>query len=314
MRAPSREKQTFGQNSPLRLPSGVPMPGTLAHDSTITLEHSSKRPGAHSRVPVADFRAGEGSEGLERIEVYIPKLGFSMHRHDTYAIGITLSGVQAFSYRGMQRYCLPGECHILHPDEAHDGSSAVEGGFRYRIAYIDPFLVQRAIGGKPLPFVETPVVKLTPDQEQLLSSAWDMSDRVDALRQVEIVSAVAEVLEALAVPRGRKREALCFDALLRVHELLAAVPASRHALEELEKVAGLDRWTLARQFRAAFGTSPTRFRTMRQLDRVRLLLRRGISLIEAAQEAGFADQCHMSRLFKQAYGLSPGRWVTSLSP
>jgi len=262
---------------------------------------------------VAEFRAGEGSEGIERIEAYIPKLGFSMHRHDTYAIGITLSGVQAFSYRGTQRYCLPGECHILHPDEAHDGLSAAEGGFRYRIAYIDPCLVQHAIGGKPLPFVETPVVKLTPAQERLLSAAWDMTDQVDALRQVEIVSAVVEVLEALTTPRGRKQDSLCLDALLRVHGLLASVPSSRHALEELERVAGLDRWTLARQFRTAFGTSPTRFRTMRQLDKVRLLLRRGTSLIEAAQEAGFADQCHMSRLFKQAYGLSPGKWVASLS-
>ena len=40
-------------------------------------------------------------------------------------------------------------------------------------------------------------------------------------------------------------------------------------------MAGLDRWNLARQFRAAFGTSPSRFRTMRQLDEVRRLLTRG---------------------------------------
>lgn len=289
------------------------MPARQAHEPAIGLERSCEGSGTGPRAPIADFRAGEGSEGIERIEAYIPSLGFSMHRHDTYAIGITLSGVQAFKYRGAQRYCLPGECHILHPDEAHDGSSASEGGFRYRIAYIDPCLVQRAIGGKPLPFVETPVVKLTPAQERLLSAAWDMTDQVDALRQVEIVAAVTEVLETLVSPRGRKQDSLCLDALLRVHELLASVPASRHALEELERVAGLDRWTLARQFRAAFGTSPTRFRTMRQLDKVRLLLRRGAPLIEAAQEAGFADQCHMSRLFRQAYGLPPGKWVASLS-
>ena len=49
-------------------------------------------------------------------------------------------------------------------------------------------------------------------------------------------------------------------------------------MAELERLADLDRWTLARQFRAAFGTSPGRFRTMRQLDRVRRLLsRRGVA-------------------------------------
>ena len=81
-------------------------------------------------------------------------------------------------------------------------------------------------------------------------------------------------------------------------------------MNELERQSGLDRWTLARQFRAAFATSPSRFRTMRQLDHVRRLLRAGTSLAEAALEAGFADQAHMSRHFKAAHGLTPGAWIS----
>jgi AraC-like DNA-binding protein len=250
---------------------------------------------------------------VERIEAYVPSDGFSPHRHDTYAIGITLSGVQAFRYRGVQRRCLAGQCHILHPDEVHDGLSGADGGFRYRIAYIDPNLIQRALGGKQLPFVADPILNLTPLQERLLSAAWDMDDPVDTLRQTEIASAVAEVLEALASPRPRRREPLCVDALLRARALLAAAPAEFHTVKELERVAALDRWTIARQFRAAFGTSPTRFRTMRQLDDVRRLVKSGASLADAALQAGFYDQSHMSRMFKQAYGLTPARWVASLS-
>ncbi|HUB15948.1 MAG TPA: helix-turn-helix domain-containing protein, partial [Acetobacteraceae bacterium] len=67
----------------------------------------------------------------------------------------------------------------------------------------------------------------------------------------------------------------------------------------------------ARQFRAAFGTSPSRFRTMRQLDLARRLLTRGTPLAQASIEAGFADQSHMSRQFKRAYGLTPGAWVSA---
>ena len=77
-------------------------------------------------------------------------------------------------------------------------------------------------------------------------------------------------------------------------------------------MADLDRWSLARQFRAAFGTSPGRFRTMRQLDQVRGLVKSGNSLADAALAAGFADQSHMSRQFKRAYGLTPARWVAAL--
>lgn len=280
--------------------------------STGRRELSLRRPGLQGGV--ADIIQGMGSDAIERIEAYFPGHGYSIHRHDTYAIGITLSGVQTFAYRGSQRYCLPGECHILHPDEPHDGAAAHEGGFRYRIAYIDPFLMQCVIGGRPLPFVAEPVLNLSALHHALLSVAWDLGDPVDALRQAEIGAAIAEVLEALASPQTRRREPLSLPSLTRVRELLSCVPQPMFSVEDLEREAGLDRWTLARQFRAAFGTSPTRFRTLRQLDKVRSLLRSGVSLTDASAEVGFADQCHMTRQFKLAYGCSPGKWVSSLSP
>lgn len=266
------------------------------------------------RGGVADIVVGEGDGAIERMEVWFARDGYATHRHDTYAIGITLAGVQTFRYRGSQRYCLPGECHILHPDELHDGAAGDERGFGYRTAHIDPFLVQQAIGGQPLPFVEQPVLELSPAYRDLLSAAWDMNDPVDTLRQAEIGTAVAEVLEGLASPRPVRRSPLDLPALVRVREILTEVPQPMFSVAELERQAGLDRWTLARQFRAAFGTSPTRFRTMRQLDRVRTLLQSGASLTDASAHAGFADQCHMSRQFKLAYGCSPGKWVSSLSP
>ena len=52
------------------------------------------------------------ARGLERIEAYFAGHGYDMHRHDTYAIGRTLAGVQRFSYRRGQRNSLPGNTMI----------------------------------------------------------------------------------------------------------------------------------------------------------------------------------------------------------
>jgi AraC-like DNA-binding protein len=263
---------------------------------------------------VAHLRAGEGNGRVQRLEAYIfPRHGYAPHRHDTYAIGVTLEGVQSFRYRGLMRRCLPGECHILHPDEIHDGFSGSGEGFRYRIAHIDPHLIQGTLDGNPLPFVADPVVRLTALQTRLLSLVWDMDEPIDDAREAEIATATADALNELAGNLRSRREPVDLPALLRVHERIATSPRERHALSDLERLSGLDRWTLARQFRVAFGTSPTRFRTMRQLDLVRRLVREGTPLIDAAYEAGFSDQCHMSRHFKNAYGLTPARWVASLA-
>jgi AraC-like DNA-binding protein len=78
--------------------------------------------------------------------------------------------------------------------------------------------------------------------------------------------------------------------------------------EELEAVTGLDRYALARHFRIRLGTSPYRYLTMRRLDRAKSVISAGRSLVEAAVMSGFADQSHMTRQFKRAFGLTPGRW------
>ena len=80
-------------------------------------------------------------------------------------------------------------------------------------------------------------------------------------------------------------------------------------MSELEACSGRDRWSLSRDFRLLFGTSPYRYLTMRRLDLVRSLLMRGQSLADAALAAGFTDQSHMTRHFGKAYGMSPARWV-----
>jgi AraC-like DNA-binding protein len=256
------------------------------------------------------IRIGTGVEGVERLEAYFQGRAFAPHRHDTYAIGITRAGVQSFRYRGALRHCLPGQCHILHPDEPHDGAAGTDAGFGYGIVYIDPALIREATG--TLPFVADPVIEATALSEELVSFLGDIDSDMDALARTDIALAAADQLLALSAGRPEKIPPLSLASLRRVRELIAASPARRHAMVELERIADLDRWTLARQFRLAFGTSPSRYRRMRQLDALRALIQAGTPLAEAASAAGFADQSHMSRCFKSAYGLTPGHWVRAV--
>ncbi|MEU7941112.1 AraC family transcriptional regulator [Microbispora bryophytorum] len=273
------------------------------------------------------LRFGSGAAGIERLEASLTGEGFATHRHDTYAIGMTLRGVQTFRYRGEPRHCLPGEWHVLHPDEPHDGVAGTDEGFGYRIIYLDPSLVQEALGGAPLPFVADPVIGRRDADPALAACLRDIDEPLDEAGRLTLTLRVVHMLvrhssardssvrhsSAGSTVRPGVRAPLALEALARVRDLIADDPTVRHTLAEFEQIAGLDRWTVARQFRVAFGTSPTRFRTMRQLDLARRLLRGGVPLAGAAQLAGFADQAHMSRMFKRAYGLTPAKWTAALA-
>jgi AraC-like DNA-binding protein len=269
--------------------------------------HGKDLAGSGDRIRIAS-----GAKGIERVEAHLHRQAFSPHSHDTYAIGITLSGVQTFHFRGARWHCLPGQCHILHPDEKHDGGAGTDEGFGYRIVYIDPSLVQEALPGNPLPFVADPVVDAARLTKGSVSEIWDIDGVIDDVARIDLVTTVVNLLVSVSSDVTKKSRPLALNDLLRVRDLIAVSPAERRSMDELERVSGLDRWTLARQFRAAFGTSPSRFRTLRQLDRARRSIKRGLSLAEAALEAGFADQSHMSRQFKLAYGLTPARWASAL--
>jgi AraC-like DNA-binding protein len=256
------------------------------------------------------IRLGAGAPGLERAEVRFATCRFSPHRHDTYAIGITTAGVQAFRYRGSRHICLPSQLHFLYPDETHDGGPATDAGFAYRIVYVEPELLRGALGDRPLPFVADPVQDGAPATRELERLLGKMDGPVSDLATHEAAAAIAAALVALG--GGAEAEGpIDLAAVARVRDHLAAHACDQTPASTLERIAGIDRYAIARQFRRAYGTSPDRYRTMRRLGLARAAIQSGVPLARAAVDAGFADQSHMSRQFVRAYGLTPGRWATT---
>ena len=262
--------------------------------------------------PADWVRTAPSQPAFERIEAYFTGHAYDPHRHDTYAIGYTLSGVQCFDYRGALANSTAGHAIVLHPDEVHDGRSGSAAGFCYRMLYLEPRLVRDALGDRAgsLPFVRSAVMPDTRLLSVLVQAFDDLDRAVEPLQTSEIILSIAEALLARDPSAAGRRPAssACAVAVERARAYLEAHFDRTVASEELEAQTGLDRYALARHFRLLLGTSPYRYLTMRRLDGVRSTLRAGEGLAEAAVASGFADQSHMTRQFKQAYGVSPGRW------
>ncbi|MFZ6770803.1 AraC family transcriptional regulator [Undibacterium sp. Di26W] len=259
---------------------------------------------------------GTNSNRLERIEAYFAGNAYAMHRHDTYAIGTTLSGVQSFAYRGSERHSLPGGTIVLHPDEAHDGQAGTGDGFHYRMMYVEPALIQQILGGQPLPFVKEGISANPRLHAATLALLQRMDSPMDALEEQDALFDLAHAMHAISGKlAGDSAGSQRFDYLAAerareyIHTAITDNFTHNITLEELAEHSGRDRWSLSRDFRLLFGTSPYRYLTMRRLDLVKSLLMRGYSLVNAALAAGFTDQSHMTKHFSKTFGLTPLHWL-----
>jgi AraC-like DNA-binding protein len=250
------------------------------------------------------------AEGVELLSAWFAGAAYQKHRHATYAIGVTDVGVQVFDYRGAVHTSTPGQVVVLYPDEPHDGRAGTDAGFGYRIVYVEPFLLMdalRSLRGKPgpLPFVREPV-STDPRLSRAIDAAFHA--HLDSLAVDGLVADLAHALAEKAHGAGAVSRRVDVRAVDRARQFLDAERTRAVHSRELEAITGLTRYDLARQFRAVLGTSPYRYLLMRRLELARAQLHRGRALADVALETGFADQAHFTRAFRNAFGLTPGRY------
>ena len=84
-------------------------------------------------------------------------------------------------------------------------------------------------------------------------------------------------------------------------EKAAASPTSTSTA----RASFFDRFRLSRAFKEAFGLPPHAYLIQLRLARARQLLGRGLAPAQVAADLGFADQSHLGRWFRRAYGVTP---------
>lgn len=77
-------------------------------------------------------------------------------------------------------------------------------------------------------------------------------------------------------------------------------------LQTLAAVAGMGVWSFTRHFRESFGRTPHAYIIERRIVRAgRLLAQTRMPIKEVASDCGFADQAHMTRVFRAHLGTTP---------
>lgn len=271
----------------------------------------------------------DDTRGLEAMHARFRDHVFAPHSHDAYSFGVTDAGAQEFHCRGGLHTSAAGMVMALNPDEPHDGHAAADLGYHYRIVHIHPDVVRSvladaadhsagpldtaAAAAAPLPLFTRPVIGDRRLADAIVRLHAALAADASPLARDERLRAVilgAHLRGATRPPRiktladGAQRE-----AAHRAWALMREAYPETVSVELLAAAAGCSRFALYRAFSAEFGMSPSDYERQLRLRHARSLLVTGGSPADVAAATGFADQAHLARWFKRAYGITPGVFV-----
>jgi AraC-like DNA-binding protein len=259
----------------------------------------------------------DGFGGVDLLRAEASTHRYARHSHEGYALGTVEAGAHGFAARGTVWTATPGCVVIVNPDDAHDGGPAGrDGGYSYRMIYVDGAVLAAAlaeVAGRraAMPFFPHAVVSDAALAERLLRLHRSLEQPAARLeREALLITALVELARRHGgtVPRSGVRGDSPRAVTLAL-DYLTANFAEDISLARLAALAGVDRFHLLRAFRRSLGLPPHLFQTQLRLRHAKRLMLGGEKPAMAAAAAGFADQSHLIRKFKAAYGVTPGQYL-----
>jgi AraC-like DNA-binding protein len=236
------------------------------------------------------------------------------HSHPTWTVAVVERGAARFDLDATHQRAAQGELFVLEPESVHTGMAAVPEGWAYKVLYIEPALLHdwdERDGSPPRAarWVVFRDIALRAALERAHASL--ASEPMPGLATEEAVLAAVDALRPhlRPGPPARARHHAEHAAVRRARRHLRDRWDQKVTLGELSATAGLSRFELVRRFREQNGVTPHAYQTNLRVEEARRLLSAGTPPAAVAARCGFADQPHLSRVFKRAVGVSPARYA-----
>lgn len=238
----------------------------------------------------------------------IDALTYKKHAHEEYSLGFIKKGHTALWYEGQKVNIEQEKFVVIPPHGLHACTPYNEDSWQYDMLYIEAgWLEELAADG----------IVLTPDQPLVRSLSRDARENI--LRLLEsFTSSLSPLAKETAMITGLRR--LFFGCgqitfrqdhphekrkLKKVQEYLGEHCLDKITLDDLESVAGLNKFYLVRLFKKEFNISPHAYQTLLRINFAKKELRLNRPLVEVADKLGFFDQSHFTKAFKSYVGATP---------
>ncbi|AWK88411.1 AraC family transcriptional regulator [Azospirillum thermophilum] len=192
-----------------------------------------------------------------------------------------------------------------------------------RLTHLDlhfdmPVLAGRFLEGLDAAAMDRPRLRFSDDRLLSLARLIAVECRTaGTLQDLYGESLMAALLVGLLqgqAPADRKRGQLPPRQLRRVIDYIEEHCGRVVRLQELADLTGLSATHFCSAFKASTGLPPHKWQMRARIERAKtLLVTTETTLAAVAVTAGFSDQAHLTRVFRQIVGMTPAAWLREQS-
>lgn len=236
-------------------------------------------------------------------------LSYKKHGHEEYSVGLVEAGTSRFWYEGRQEETFPNTMVFLPPEVIHS-CNPQQTLWKYKMLFIDATWVEGLMRSCKSTVLKNPMVKDVSSKESFLRVRCLLDSLLGTAtplqKEANLLSVFTEALtgDMLQCPNTYKEKV----KLERVREYLHSCFLEKVTLDQLAEISGLNKFNIAHLFKAAYNVPPHTYQTLLRVNHAKKELRACRPLAEVALEAGFYDQSHFSRVFKNYTGSTPERY------
>jgi AraC-like DNA-binding protein len=224
---------------------------------------------------------------------------------DYHAVARVETGRSEWWGRGREWRSAPGSVSLKEPEDVYR-YTANDGPVTFTLVMLpeaDILRVREDGKALSLPHLEAGDERAAPFH-RLHDAVCEGADRFT----LEV--ALAETIATFGRLRDARREHT--RPVRRAVEYLRANLAEPVTLDELAAHAALDKFHLARAFRAQVGLPPHAYLTHLRIRRAKELLAQGVRASELAPRVGICDQSQLTRHFRRIVGTTPARYANAI--
>ena len=233
------------------------------------------------------------------------------HEHEHAYLSLIRDGSFTETYGRRTRVPAPGMLLVNPPGEPHSERMDAHPVSSLNIQLGASWLRELFELGSP---IDRPLTVRSDAIVSLASRLAMEMDRGDHESALAIETLTWEILHAALGPSSLASDRIRPAWLRDVSDLLDASIAQPLALGSIARQVGVHPVHFAVVFRRFYGCSLGEYTRRRRLDAARTRIAElEVPLSRIALELGFADQSHLTRIFKRYTGMTPGRYRTLLA-